>query len=192
MKEGSEKAGLKINTQKLKLMASSLIVSWQIEDEKLDTVADCIFLGSKITADDDCSHEIKRHFLLGKKAMTNLGCILKSKHIPLPTKVHIVKAMVFPVVIFRYDSWTLKKAEHQRTDAYELVLEKTLENPLDCKIKPVNPKGNQPWIFIGSTVAEAPILWPPDSKSQLIGKDPDAGKDWWQKDKGVAEDEMVI
>ena len=144
MKEGSEKAGLKINTQKLKLMASNLIVSWQIEDEKLDTVADFIFLGSKITADDDCSHEIKRHFLLGKKAMTNLGCILKSKHIPLPTKVRIVKAMVFPVVIFRYDSWTLKKAEHQRIDAFELVLEKTLENPLDCKIKPVNPKGNQP------------------------------------------------
>ena len=124
--------------------------------------------------------------------MTNVDSILKNRDTALPIKVFLVKAMVFPVVIFRYDSWTLKKAEHQRIDAFELVLEKTLENPLDCKIKPVNPKGNQPWIFIGSTVAEAPILWPPDSKSQLIGKDPDAGKDWWQKDKGVAEDEMVI
>ena len=89
------------------------------------------------------SHEIKRHFLLGKKAMTNLGCILKSKHILLPTKVHIVKAMVFPVVIFGYDSWTIKKAEHQRIDAFELVLEKTLESHMDSKeIKLVNPKGN--------------------------------------------------
>ena len=193
MKEGSEKDGLKLNIQNLKIMASSPITSRQIEEENLDTVADFIFLGSKITVDGDCSHEIKRHLLLGKKAMTNLGCILKSKHIPLPTKVHIVKTMVFPVVIFGYDSWTIKKAEHQRIDAFELVLEKTLENPLDCKeIKPVNPKGNQPWIFIGSTVAEAPILWPPDSESRLIGKDPDAGKDWRQKEKGVAEDEMVI
>ena len=193
MKEGSEKAGLKLNIQNPKIMASSSNTSQQVEEENLDTVADFIFLGSKITVDGDCSHEIRRHLLLGKKAMTNLGCILKSKHIPLPTKVHIVKTMVFPVVIFGYDSWTIKKAEHQRIDAFELVLEKTLENPLDCKeIKPVNPKGNQPWIFFGSTVAEAPILWPPDSKSRLIGKDPDAGKDWRQKEKGVAEDEMVI
>ena len=145
MKEGSEKDGLKLNIQNLKIMASSPITSRQIEEENLDTVADFIFLGSKITVDGDCSHEIKRHLLLGKKAMTNLGCILKSKRIPLPTKVHIVKTMVFPVVIFGYDSWTIKKAEHQRIDAFELVLEKTLENPLDCKeIKPVNPKGNQP------------------------------------------------
>ena len=97
-------AGLKINIQKTKIMASSLITSWQTEDEKLDAVADFIFLGSKITADGDCSHEIKRHFLLGKKAMTNLGCILKSKHILLPTKVHIVKAMVFPVVMYGCES----------------------------------------------------------------------------------------
>ena len=145
MKEGSEKAGLKLNIQNPKIMASSPNTSQQIEEENLDTVADFIFLGSKITVDGDCSHEIRRHLLLGKKAMTNLGCILKSKHIPLPTKVHIVKTMVFPVVIFGYDSWTIKKAEQQRIDAFELVLEKTLENPLDCKeIKPVNPKGNQP------------------------------------------------
>ena len=141
MKEGSEKAGLKLNIQNPKIMASSSNTSQQVEEENLDTVADFIFLGSKITVDGDCSHEIRRHLLLGKKAMTNLGCILKSKHIPLPTKVHIVKTMVFPVVIFGYDSWTIKKAEHQRIDAFELVLEKTLENPLDCKeIKPVNPK----------------------------------------------------
>ena len=101
-------------------------------------------MGSKITADGDCGHEIKRRLLLQRRVMTNLESILKSRDITLPTKVHIVKAMVFPVVIFRYDSWTLKKAEHQRIDAFELVLEKTLENPLDCKIKPVNPKGNQP------------------------------------------------
>ena len=145
MKEGSEKAGLKLNIQNPKIMASSPNTSQQIEEENLDTVADFIFLGSKITVDGDCSHEIRRHLLLGKKAMTNLGCILKSKHIPLPTKVHIVKTMVFPVVIFGYDGWTIKKAEQQRIDAFELVLEKTLENPLDCKeIKPVNPKGNQP------------------------------------------------
>ena len=145
MKEGSEKAGLKLNIQHPKIMASSPNTSQQIEEENLDTVADFIFLGSKITVDGDCSHEIRRHLLLGKKAMTNLGCILNSKHIPLPTKVHIVKTMVFPVVIFGYDSWTIKKAEQQRIDAFELVLEKTLENPLDCKeIKPVNPKGNQP------------------------------------------------
>ena len=109
----------------------------------METMADFIFLGSKITAGGDCSHEIKT-LAPWKKSDDKLDIVLKSKHIPLPTKVRIVKAMVFPVVIFRYDSWTLKKAEHQRIDAFELVLEKTLENPLDCKIKPVNPKGNQP------------------------------------------------
>ena len=108
-----------------------------------------------------------------------------------PTKVHLVKAMVFPVVIYGCESWTIKKAEHQRTDAFKLVLEKTLESSLDCKeIKPVNPKGNQSWTFIGRTDAEAPILWPPDGKSQLIGKDPDAGKDWRQE-KQMTDDEMI-
>ena len=101
-------------------MASGPITSWEIDRETVETVSDFIFLGSKITAGDDCSHETKRHFLLGKKAMTNLGCILKSKHIPLPTKVHIVKAMVFPVVMYRCESWTIKKAEHQRIDTFEL------------------------------------------------------------------------
>ena len=109
----------------------------------METVADFIIGGSKITADDDCSHEIKRCLLLGRKAMTNINSILKSRDITLPTKVHLVKAMVFPVVKYVCESWTIKKAEHQRTDAFEL-LEKTLESPLDCKeIQPVHPKGNQ-------------------------------------------------
>ena len=126
-------------------MASSPIKSWQIDGETVETVAEFIFLDSKITADGDCSHKIKRHLLLGRKAMTNLDSILKSRDITLPTKAHLVKAMVFPVVMYGCESWTIKKAEHRRIDAFELlVLEKTLENPLDCKeIKPVNPKGNQ-------------------------------------------------
>ena len=143
VKEESEKAGLKLNIRKTKIMASSPITSWQIDGE---TVADCIFLGSKITADGDCSHEITRHLLPGRKAMTNLESILKSRDITLPTKVHVVKAMVFPVVMYGCESWTIKKAEHQRIDAFGLtmLLEKTLESPLNCKkIKPVNPKGNQ-------------------------------------------------
>ena len=110
----------------------------------MQTVTDFLFLGSKITVDSDCSHEIKRFLLLGRKVMTNLDSILKSRDITLPTKVHIAKTMVFPVVMYGCKSWTIKKAEHQRIDAFELVLEKTLENPLDCKeIQPVHPKGNQ-------------------------------------------------
>ena len=101
-------------------MASGPIISWQIEREKVETVADFIFWGSKITVFSDCSHKIKRHLLLGRKAMTNIDSVLKSKDITLPTKVHIVKAMVFPVVIYRYESWTIKKAEHQRIDAFQL------------------------------------------------------------------------
>ena len=120
VKEESEKVGLKLNIQKTKIMASSPITSWQIEGQTVETVADFIFLGSKITAHGDCSHEIKRRLLLGRKVMTNLDSILKSKDITLPTKVHIVKAMVFPVVMYGWESWTIKKAEHQRSDAFEL------------------------------------------------------------------------
>ena len=112
VKEESEKAGLKLNIQKTKIMASSPITSWQLDEETMETVTDFIFLGSKITADGDCSHEIKRHLLLGKKAMNNLDSMLKSRNITLPTKFHLVKAMVFPVVMYRYGSWTTKKAEH--------------------------------------------------------------------------------
>ena len=120
VKEESEKAGLKLNIQKMKVVASSPIISWQINGEIMETVTDLIFLGSKITADGDCSHEIKRRLLLGRKDMTNLGSILKSRDITLPTKVCLVKAMVFPVVIYGCESWTIKKAEHQRIDAFEL------------------------------------------------------------------------
>ena len=153
-----------------------------------------IFLGSKITADGDCSHEIKRCLLLGRKVMTKLHSILKSRDIPLPIKVLLVKAMVFPVVMYGCESWTVKKAERRRIDAFELWCWRRFLSPLDCKeVKPVNPKGNQSWIFIGRTDAEAetPILWPPDAKNWLIGKDPDAGKDWGQEEKGLTEDEMV-
>ena len=117
MKEESKKVGLKLNIQKMKIMASGPITSWQIDGE---TVSDFIFLNSKITADGDCSHEIKRHLLLGRRVMTNLDSILKSRDITLPTKVHLVKAMVFPVVMYVCESWTIKKSERQRIDAFEL------------------------------------------------------------------------
>ena len=132
--------------------------------------------------------------LLGRKVMTNLDSILKNRDITLPTKVHIVKAMVFPVVMYGCESWTIKKAERQKLMLLKCGLVKTLESPLDCKeIQPVHPKGNQSWIFIGraDTEAETPILWPPDVKSWLIWKDPDAGKDWGQEEKEKTEDEMV-
>ena len=117
VKEESEKAGLKLNIQKTKIIA---ITSWQIDGETMETVRDFLFLGSKITADGDCSHDIKRHLLLGRKVMTKIDSILKSRDITLPTKVHLVKAMVFPVVMYGCESWTVKKAEHRRIDAFEL------------------------------------------------------------------------
>ena len=120
VKVESEKVGLKLNIQKTKIMASSPITSWEIDGETVETVSDFIFLGSKITEDSDCSYEIKRHLLLGRKIMTNLDSIFKNKDIILPTKVHLVKAMVFPVVRYGCESWTVKKAECQRIDAFEL------------------------------------------------------------------------
>ena len=120
MKEESEKVGLKLNIQKTKIMASGPITSWQIDGETVEIVADFIFLGSKITADGDCSHEIKRCLLLGRKVMTKLDSILKSRDITLPTKVHLVKAMVFPVVMHGCERWNIRKAEHQRIDGFEL------------------------------------------------------------------------
>ena len=119
VKEESEKAGLKLSIQKTKIMASGPIISWQIDGDTMKTVADFIFLGSKITADGDCSHEIKRHLLLGRKAMTNLDSILKSRDITLPAKVHLVKAMVFSVVMYGCESWTMRKAECQKFAAFE-------------------------------------------------------------------------
>ena len=120
VKEESEKVGLKLNIQKTKIMASGPITSWEIDEETVETMSDFILLGSKITADGDCSHEIKRHLLLGRKVMTNLDSIFKSRDITLPTKVHLVKAMVFPVVMYGCESWAIKKAEGQRIDAFEL------------------------------------------------------------------------
>ena len=151
----------------------------------METVTDFILLCSKITADGDCSYEITRHLLLGRKAMKNIHSILKSRDNTLPTKVYIVKPMVFPVVMYGCESWTIKKSWAPKNWCFwTLVLDKTLKSLLDCKeIKPAHPKGNQSWIFIGRTDAEAetPILWPPNVKNWLIGKDPDARKDWrWE------------
>ena len=120
VKEESEKVGLKLNIQKTKIMASGPITSWEMDGETVETVSDFIFLGSKITADGDCSHEIKRCLLLGKKVMTNSDSILKSRDITLPTKFPLVKAVIFPLVMYGCDSWTIKKTEHQRIDAFEL------------------------------------------------------------------------
>ena len=141
VKEESEKAGLKLKIQKTKITVSGPITSWQVDGE---TVTDFIFLGSKITADGDSSHEIKRYLPLGRKAMTNLDSIFKSRDITLPAKVRLVKAIVFPVVMYGCESWTIKKTECQRINAFEPWCWRTLLSPWDCKeIKSVNPKGNQ-------------------------------------------------
>ena len=142
VKDESKKVGLKLNIKKTETVASCPTTSWQIET--VEAVTDFIFWGSKVTADGDCSHEIKRHLLLGRKVMTNLDSLLKSKDITLPTKVCLVKAMFFPVVIYGCESWTIKKTECRRIHAFELCCwKKTLESPLDCKeIQPVHPKGN--------------------------------------------------
>ena len=193
VKEESENVGLKLNIQKTNIMASGPITSRQIDGETVETSGWLYVLGSKISADGDCSHEIKRRLLLGRKVMTNLDSILKTRAITLPTKVCLVKAMVFPMVMYGCESWTIKKAEHRRIDAFELWCWRTLESPLDCKeIQPVHPKGDQSWVFIGRTDADAetPILWPPHVKSWLTGKDPDAGRTWGQEEKGTTEDKM--
>ena len=137
------------------------------------------FGGSKISADGDCSHQIKRHLLLRRKAMSNLDSTLKSRYITLPTKVRLAKALVFSVDMYGCESWIIKKGEHQRMDSFwTVVLEKTLASSLDCKeIKPLDPEGNQPWILISSE-AETPVVWPPDVNNWHIGEDLDAGKDW--------------
>ena len=154
---------------------------------------DFIFGGSKIVVDGDYSHESKRRLVLGRKAMTNLDSILKSRDITLPTKVRLVKGMVFPVIMYGCESWTIKKVECWRIDAFELWCWRRLLRIHWTVRRSNQSKGNQSWIFIGRTDAEAevPILWPPDGKNWLIGKDPDAGKDWRQEEKGMAKDEMV-
>ena len=168
VKEESEKVGLKLNIQKMNIMASGPITSWEIDGETVETVSDFILGGSKSTADGDCSYEIKRRLLLGRQVMTNLDSIFKSRDITLPTKVHLVKAMVFPVVMYGYESWTVKKAECQRIDTFELWYWRRLESPLDCKeIQPVHSEGDQPWDFFEGNDAEAKtlVLWPPHAKS---------------------------
>src|SRR5574341_312620 len=163
VKEESEKAGLKLNIQKTKIMASDPITSWEIDGE---TVSDFIFLGSKITADGDCSHEIKRWLLLGRKVMTNLDSIIKNRDITLPTKVCLIKAMVFPVVMYGYESWAVKKAKCRRIDAFELWCWRRLESPLDCKeIQPVHSEGDQPWDFFGRKDRKSTRL---NSSNQII------------------------
>ena len=150
-------------------MASGPITPWEIDGKTVETVSDFILGGSKITADGDCSHEIKIRLLLGRKVMTNLDSTIKSRDITLPTMVHLVKAMVFPVVMYGCESWTVKKDEHPRIDAFELwCWRRLLKSPLDYKeIQPVHSEGDQPWDFFGGNDAEAetPILWPPHAKS---------------------------
>ena len=156
----------------------------QIDGETMETVTDFIFLGSKITIDCDCSHEIKRCLLLRRKAMTNLDSIFKSRDIPLPTKVHLVKTMVFPVVMYGCESWSIKKAEHQRIDALELWCGRWL-----LRVLWTAKRSNQS--ILKEISPETLVLWTPDAKNWLTGKDPDAGKDWRQEEKGMTEDEMV-
>ena len=167
VKEESEKVGLKLNIQKTKIMASDPITSWQIDGE---TVSDFILGGSKIAADCDCSHEVKRHLLLGKKIMTNIDSILKSRTITLPAKVHLVKAMVFPVVMYGCESWTVKKAECRKIDAFELWCWRLLRVPWTARrsnqsiLKEISPGCSLEELML---IAETPILWPPHVKSWL-------------------------
>ena len=189
---GEWKSWLKLNIQKTKILASGPITSWEIDGETMETVSDFIFLGSKITADGNWSHEIKSRLPLERKAMTKLNSILKSRDFTLPTKVRLVYGFSSSHIWMRElhyrESWTPKN-----WCFWTVMLEKTLENPLDCKeIKPAHLKGNQSWIFTGRTDADsaASVLWPSNAKSWLIGKDP-AGKIWRQEEKGITEDEMV-
>ena len=169
VKEDSKKVDLKLNIQKTKIMASNPITSWQIDGETVEAVTDFIFLGSKSTADGNCNHEIKRRLVLGRKSMTNLDSLLKSRDITLPTKFLLVKAMVFPVFMYGCESLTIKNIEHQRIDAFVLLCQRRLLRVL-CTARrsnPVHGKGNQSWVFTVRTdvEAETPILWPPDAKS---------------------------
>ena len=173
-------------------MASNPITLWQIDGEKVETVIDCIFLGSKIYADCDCSHKIKRCLLLGRKDVTCRQLHKKQRHHsadkgPYNQSYDFSSSHVRMWQLNHKEGWALKNWCLQ-----VVVLQKTLEGPLDCKsIKPVSPKRNKHWVFIGKTDLEAPIIWPPDMKNWLIEKDPDAGKDWGQEEKGVTENEMV-
>ena len=195
VKENSEKVGLKLNIQKAKIMASGPITSWQVDGETMETVADFIFPGSKITADGDCSHELKKTLTPWKEGYDQLRQHIKKQRHYFANKglssqgYGFSSGHVWMWELDYKDSWALKN-----WCFWTLVLERTLESPLGCKeIQPVHPKGDQSSVFIGRTdvEAETPILWPPDAKSWLIWEDPDAGKDWGQEEKGTTEDEMV-
>ena len=197
VKEESEKVGLKLNIQKTKIMASSPITSWQIDGETMETVTNFTFLGSKITADSDCSHGIKRHFPLGRKTMTNLDSILKSTDTPLLTNVRLVKAMVLPVVVYGCESWTMKKAEQHRIDAFEeWFWRRPLRVPWIARrsnlsiLKEINPEYSLEGLMLKLNLQYFGHL-KPHRKSYLFGKDPDAQKDWRREEKGITEDAMV-
>ena len=179
-------------------MASSPITLWQIDGGKVEAVTDFLFWGSKITVDGDFSHEIRRRLLLERNITTNLDSILESKNITLPTKVCLVKAMVFLVVMYGCESWTIKKAEHQRIDAFKLwCWRRLLRAPWTARrsnqsiLKEISPGSSLEVLMLKLQVLWPPVLWPPHAKSWLIWKDPDARKDWEQKEKGTTEDEMV-
>ena len=187
VKEESEKVGVKLNIQKTKIMASGSITSWQIDGETMKTVTDFIFWGSKISADGDLSHEIERHLLLGRKAMTNLDSILKSRDITLPTKVCLVKGMVFPVIMYGYESWTVNKAEPQRIDTFELwCWRRLLRVPWTARrssqsvLKEISPEYSLEGLMLK---LKLPILWLPDVKNWLFWK-----KHWcWERLKAGGE-----
>ena len=176
-------------------MASGPISSWQIDGETMEIVTDFIFWGSKTPADGDCSHEVKRCLLLGRKVMANLDSILKSRDITLPTEVHLVKAMIFPVVMCGCGSWSIKRAERQGIDAFELwCWRRLLRVPWTARrsnqsiLKEISPEYSLEELMLKLKTS---TLWPPDAKNCLIWKDPDAGKDWGWEEKGMIVDEMV-
>ena len=194
VKVESEKFGLKLNIQKTKIMAFFPITSWQIDGETVETVSDFIFGGSKITADGDCNHEIRRHLLLGRKVMTNLDSLFKSRDITLPTKVHLVKALVFPLVIYGCENWTMKKAEHRRTGAFELWCWRRLlwvpwtpRRSNQSILKEISPG-----ISLEGMMLKLKLQY----FGHLLGRvesleDSDAGRDWGQEEKGMKEDEIA-
>ena len=189
VKEESEKASLKFSIQKTKIMASGPITSWEIDGKTMETVTDFIFLGSKITADGDCSHEIKRHLFLGRKVMTNLDSILKSRDVTLPTNVHLAKAMVFPVVMYGCESWTIKKAKHWRTDAFELwCWRRLLRVPWTARrsnqsiLKEINPEYSLERLKLKLQYS-GHLMWRTDSleKILMLGKIEGRGRSGWQR-----------
>ena len=194
MKEESEKVGLKLSIQKTKIMASGPITSWQIDGETVETVSDFFFMGSKIPADGYFSHEIKRRLVLGRKVMTKLDSILTSRDITLPTKVRLVKAMVFPVVMYGCENWTIKKAEHQRIGAFELwCWRRLLRVPWTARrsnqsfLKEISPEYSLERLMLKLKLQYfGHLMWRPDSLEY-----PDAGKDWGQGKKGTTKDDII-